>query len=141
MTNGFSKHFFRIMLSFSLILSLIVGSSAPALAADSSTIDVKMTVTYGQTEARSMLDYINKFRSGQDVDGQKADYLNKDNTTKTDLTGQLQPLSYDYNLEKVAMQRAAEVAMTFEHYRPDGTRCFTAWDGTGTWYSMGENIA
>ena len=104
-------------------------------------LDVKLNVTYGQTEARAMLDYINKFRAGNDVDGQRADYLNQNNTTKTDLTGQLQPLEYDYDLEKVAMQRAAEIAMMFSHDRPDGSQCWTAWGNLGSNYNVAENIA
>ena len=126
-----------LILAVVMVFTLLPGM---AMAADTIT-DFNVTVTYGQTEARAMLDYINKFRAGEDVDGQKADYINSDDATKTDLTGTLSPLTYDYNLEKVAMQRAAEIAMSFSHTRPNGTSCSTAWNGTGSWYSYGENIA
>ncbi len=70
--------------------------------------------TYGQTEARSMLSKINEFRQGDD-----AWYWSYDDTTKV-TCDDLKPLSYDYALEKVAMQRAAEIALSFSHYRPNG---------------------
>ena len=41
------------------------------------------------------------------------------------------------------MERAAEISLLFEHTRPDGTRCFTAFEnGSGYTYTWeGENIA
>ena len=104
------------------------------------TVEVKVDVTYGQTEARTMLEYINKFRAGQDVDGQKPDYWNSDDSTKIDMTGKLSPLTYDYDLERTAMQRAAEVAVSFAHTRPNGEKTWTAWSNLG-WNYKGENIA
>lgn len=126
-----------LILAVIMIFTLLPGM----VMAAGTTTDFNVTVTYGQTDARAMLDYINKFRAGEDVDGQKADYINSDNATRTDLTGTLSPLTYDYNLEKVAMQRAVEAAMSFSHTRPDGTSCFTAWSGSGSWSNYGENIA
>lgn len=35
-------------------------------------------------------------------------------------------LMWDYELEKAAIQRAAEIAILFSHDRPNGTQCFTA---------------
>lgn len=69
-----------------------------------------------------MLDDINAFRTGGD-----AWYWNSSDSQKIQ-TGKLSPLAYSYDLEKVAMQRAAEIALTFEHTRPDGSSCFTAAD-------------
>ena len=110
----------------------------PARADD--TFTAVFDVVYDQTGARSMLDYINLFRAGNDVDGQPAEYWNQDNSTKTVLTD-LEPLVYDYSLERTAMQRAAELAVSYSHTRPDGSRCFTAWDDSVFWYAQGENIA
>ena len=49
----------------------------------------------------------------------------------------LSPLTADSTLTAAAMQRAAETVIYFSHTRPDGRRCFTAFDGG--W--RGENIA
>lgn len=95
------------------------------------------TVNYGQTEARSMLSMVNSFRTGSD-----AWYWAENNTTKKYCKG-LSKLTYDYQLEKVAMLRAVEVAISFGHTRPDSTVCFTAYNEQGyTSYGYaGENIA
>ena len=99
-----------------------------AFAADVYTVPV--TVKYDQAGARSMLDMINKFRTGSD-----AWYWNKDGS-KNVLSG-LSDFQYDYGLEQAAMQRAAELAVIFDHQRPNGTMCFSAADG----YLYAENIA
>ena len=49
----------------------------------------------------------------------------------------LSPLTADSTLTAAAMQRAAETVIYFSHTRPNGSRCFTAFDGA--W--RGENIA
>ena len=92
---------------------------------------VYMDVTYGQTEARSMLNMINEFRTGNE-----AWVWNESNDKQ--IYSELNDLNYDYDLERIAMQRAAEIALSYSHTRPDGSRCFTAYD---TYYSCGENIA
>ena len=94
--------------------------------------NVNVTVKYGQTEARKMLSMINKFRTGSD-----AWYWNSSNTQKVKCSD-LGTMVYDYELEKAAMQRAAEIVLSFSHTRPNGEDCFTAYD---TGYSAGENIA
>lgn len=75
---------------------------------------------FAQTEARAMLSRINDYRTGGSW------YWNKDNTTKTTVpAGTLSTLSYDYGLERIAMQRAAEIVELFDHQRPNGEWCFT----------------
>lgn len=106
----------------------------PARSAEAATNDYQIPVTYGQTEARSMLSMINKFRASSD-----AWYWNQGDKTKTTCSG-LQPLTYDYGLEKVAMLRAAEIAVSFSHTRPNGTLCFAAFSSLPL-YTYGENIA
>lgn len=63
-------------------------------------------MTYGQGEARTILDMINELRTGDDVW-----YWNSDDTAKTTLTN-LSELTYDYDLEKIAMQRAVKILHT-----------------------------
>lgn len=93
---------------------------------------VELKVTYGQTEARKMLSMINNFRKAGN-----AWYYDENN--KKVWPKDLESLQYDYELEKIAMQRAAEIAMTFSHDRPDGSSCFTAYPND--LYASGENIA
>lgn len=102
-------------------------------AATADIYNVKVSVTYKQTEARKMLSKVNSFRTGSE-----AWYWNSDNKTKTKCKN-LGKLKYDYNLEQIAMQRAAEIAFSFAHERTDGTSCFTCnYNETS---SYGENIA
>ena len=70
------------------------------------TLSVSIQVTYGQTEARKILDEINACRSAED----KA--------------------VYDYGLEKCAMQRAAEIALTYITTRPDECEADTVYEET-----------
>lgn len=94
-----------------------------------------MNVTYGQTEARGMLSMVNSFRTGSE-----AWYYNSENA-KINLSG-LSTLTYDYDLEKVAMLRAAEIAYYYSHTRPNGMDCITAYGEKGYSSSaFGENIA
>lgn len=88
---------------------------------------------YHQEEARSILDKINAFRTGGN-----AWAWNSSNTEKVKYEN-LQPLKYDYGLERTAMIRAKEIAMRFSHTRPDGTDCFTAYEAG--YQGKGENIA
>ena len=112
-------------------LTLLTG----AYAADASaqTSEIQFSPTFGQSEARSMLGMINAFRTGDE-----AFCWNESDTAQESYKGE--PLAYSYALEEIAMQRAAEAALSFSHTRPDNTRCFTAVasDGTRSW---GENIA
>ena len=93
--------------------------------------------TYSQDEARSMLEYINEFRKGSE-----AWYWSEDNSQKVKCKN-LEDLIYDYELEKVAMLRAKEIAESFSHTRPNGESCFTAYKECGYDWVMrvGENIA
>ena len=104
-------------------------------AAGSDIVPVEVTGEFRQTNARKMLSMINDFRTGSE-----AWYWNEDDETKTTYApGQLGKLTYDYDLEKVAMQRAAEISLYYSHTRPDGSRCFDLTiNGTR---SYGENIA
>ncbi|MCD8355103.1 MAG: CAP domain-containing protein, partial [Clostridia bacterium] len=104
------------------------------VAADFATVTINGT--FCQTSARSMLSMINNFRTGSE-----AWAWNSSDTEKVYYSN-LGTLSYDYNLEKVAMQRAAEIALSFSHTRPNGQTCWTAYSerNYGYW-SAGENIA
>lgn len=128
MRKKFRSLFVSVAVAVMLILFCISSS-----AADSNTETVRYNVSYGQTEARSMLSMINDFRRGGD-----AWYWNSDNKSKT-VCKNLSELTYDYELEKVAMQRAAEIAISFSHTRPNGELCFSLF--SDSYYACGENIA
>lgn len=97
--------------------------------------NLEYEVKYRQTDARSMLTYINEFRTGSDAwaydqNGNKVYYNN------------LSPLVYDYELEKMAMQRAAEIVISWGHTRTDGTSCATIFNEFGyRWTARAENLA
>lgn len=110
----------------------------PQYNAEAATAYTKVTgkVKYGQSEARKVKTLVNSFRTGKN-----AWYWNERNNKKIKVKG-LKKLKYDYGLEKVAMQRAAEIAIQFSHTRPDGRNCFTAYsDLKVTTWTAGENIA
>ncbi len=85
-------------------------------------------------EARSMLSMINDFRVGNDTW-----YWNSDNKTKTVCSG-LQPLTYDYELEKVAIERAKEITVYYSHDRPNGEEYYRAYPRK-KYTICGENIS
>ena len=49
-------------------------------------------------------------------------------------------LKYDYELERVAMQRAAEIALSYGHTRPDDSGCFTAYPSGYMAKLLTENV-
>ena len=118
-----------------LMILMIIFTSLPlgVMEAEAATPPVKIKVTYGQTEARAMLADINAFRTSE-TDAWCWDM--SDSTRQPCLTTELE---YDYELERVAMQRAAEIALSYDHTRPNGKACFTAYPSG--YRGMGENIA
>lgn len=125
----------HLWICFAMFLFLAVPFNVKA---ETETTPVSISVKYGQTEARTILDMINEART----DSNYAWYWNKDDTTKT-YCENLQPLQYDYDLERAAMQRAAEIAVIYAHRRPDDRDTFTVYgENSVTSYTrMGENIA
>ena len=98
-----------------------------------------------QPSARSICSMINSFRTGSD-----AWYYAEDNVTKvfpgSSLSGgKLSALQYDYDLEKVAIKRAKEIALSYTHTRPNGSSFWKAHFEcgylSGQTFACGENIA
>lgn len=120
-------------LSVLLLAFLFVFTATPAINVSA---DTNGAATYYQDMARSVFPLINSFRKSSD-----AWYWNSNNTEKVYCNG-LRSLQYDANLERVAKLRALEITTNFSHTRPNGTRCFTAFDELGVNASAyGENIA
>ena len=96
---------------------------------------IPVECSYRQKDARTMFRMVNDFRTGDD-----AWAWNSDNSEKVKYED-LEELTYDYDLEKVAMQRAAELLLSLGHTRPDGSSWMTAYPSylRNRWYA--ENIA
>lgn len=130
------KRFFRFTsICICAILLCLCITPASVNAAGSRTATINIELQYGQTEARDMLQMINTFRTNQ----QESWVWNQSNTEKIYYSN-LAPLQYDYTLEKAAMLRAAEIALSYSHTRPNGTNCFSACENIA-FTSLGENIA
>ena len=100
-------------------------------------IPVNISVKYGQTEARRILDMINELRTSP-TDAWAWD---KTDTKQVAYPG-LKELVYDYDLERLAMKRAAEIALSYDHTRPNGQNPFTIYTEENiTRQDTGENIA
>ena len=128
----------RLLLLLFFIGGLIIlPQKAKAAEKAAEIIPVNISVKYGQTEARTIFDMINEMRTNP----YDTWYWDQMNTTKISC-GTLSKLQYDYDLERVAMKRAAEIALSYDHERPMGGY---AWDIYNEekidWSKAGENIA
>ena len=117
-----------------LLLLTAAGLPHTAAHADTGTVTLQVEGSFVIDSTRQMLSDINDLRAND------AWYWNETDTEKVWVTG-LSPLRYDYELERVAMQRAAELAIYYSHTRPDGERCFTAYPNAFAYSAKGENIA
>ena len=116
---------------------IILPQKAKAAEKAADIIPVNISVKYGQTEARTILDMINEARTNSEYTW----YWNMDDTTKTYCTD-LKELKYDYDLERVAMKRAAEIALSYDHERPMGGYAWDTYKQENISYRYtGENIA
>ena len=128
------RNLYHLWICFAMLLFLAVPFKVKA---ETATTPVSISVQYGQTEARTILNMINEMRTSST----DAWYWKQDDTTKTYCTN-LQPLQYDYDLEKTAMQRAAEIAIIYSHTRPNNKDTFSAFYENSVYYTYaGENIA
>lgn len=88
-------------------------------------------------EVKKVFNLTNSFRTGNE-----AFYLNEDNSSTTNLVGQLGTLTLDEGLCKAAQIRANEIVSNFSHTRPNDSDCFTVLKELSISYSaVGENIA
>ena len=130
MKNVMTKLLVVILMTVMMITSFDTVCATTEVQA--ATYTKKIKGTYHQTDARKMLKLINKFRTGDE-----AWYYASDGSTVA-VKG-LKKLKYSYELEKVAMQRAAELVVYFEHTRPNGTG-FSSMIASSNEYA-GENLA
>lgn len=112
------------------VIACLLGVIMPFVSANTVNAAVNtvvIPVTFDQTEARNMLNHVNTFRSGTDA------WL-YDNTGNKETYVSTVPLQYDYELERAAMIRAAELALYYSGTRPN----LTDFHSFGT-YIIGEN--
>gem|GEM_PF-2464897 len=87
------------------------------------TVTGTYSVTYNQSSARDLAYQLNSYRYN---------------------TAKINTLTYDYTIEKYAMQRAAELALRSDnHMRPDGSEWYTVFDpkyGSLTSTNLHENV-
>ncbi len=121
---------------FCFLIGCIIAVPQKVNAAENVTVNI--SAQYGQSEARTILDMINDMRTSST----DAWYWNEDNTTKT-VCSNLSKLTYDYDLERIAMKRAAEIAVSYSHTRPNDEDCFSIYneENVSDWSALGENIA
>lgn len=126
-----------VLLVAVMIVEIMFGDGTiTAIAADvDQSVKVQIQISYGQTEARGMLDAMNEFRQGND-----AWVWNANDTGKITYSN-LGKLKLDPILEQTAMLRAAEIALSYSHTRPNGQTCFTAYSDDMAGGYRAENIA
>lgn len=108
------KKLLTLFLAICMIFTLIPFSAFAASNGEQVSIEVK----YHQSDARKMLKPVNQLRA-------KSSY-------------ELKNLTFDYTLEKIAMQRAAEIVINVDHSRPNDTDFSTLLDESYT--SCAENL-
>ena len=111
------KIFTMFMTVVLVVLSITFGHTDSNAVSAATTFTANFQVEYAQTDARSMLEMVNNFRTGSE-----AWAWNESNTEKI-FYDNLSPLTYDYELEKVAMQRRvqADKAPRRSHAESGGT--------------------
>ena len=126
------KRFFKRLVAFmaAFALAFTAVSVIPTQAAESRTYTVKGK--FYQSDARSMKKMINDFRTGKDA------WYYSESGSKVKCS-KLKSLTYDYELEKIAMERAMEISVLFSHTRPNGESCFSLFPSS--YQALGENIA
>ena len=106
-------------LRYSLVTLLVVFLFAGSVSA-ATTKTFSMTYSVDNEVARNIFPMLNEWRQSGETW-----YYNSSGTKVS--CGKLDALSYDYNLEQVALQRAYEIAVSFAHARPDNTDCWTCY--------------
>lgn len=126
-----------VIIAAALTVGTVFGNgNISVMAADADeTVAVQIRLSYGQTEARGMLEAVNAFRQGNES------WAWNENDTEKITYSNLGALSIDPVLEQIAMLRAAEIALSYSHTRPNGQKCFTAYSGDMEGGYRAENIA
>lgn len=104
----------QIMKIIAMVMAISICFGLNVMAGETVLYDNEYSYNVSQKEAREHFELLNKFRTGEE-----AWYWNEDNSTKK-VCSDLKELVYDYELEKIALQRTAEIIRNFSHTRPSG---------------------
>lgn len=116
-TSFFWKLLVIPVLIFTLATAYVNAHAVLSTNGSYKDVTVPVMVQYMQTEARKIFDYVNEFRMGDQA------WFWDESNSKALIYKNPHKLQYDYDLEKYAMQRAAELALYFSHTRPNGEPC------------------
>lgn len=113
-----------------VLLAVALLPVTPLQTTKAAGTEVSIQVTYGQSEARKLAEQINALRKSLSDESSAV----TDGATKVNLS----ELKYDNDLVKVAMDRAAEIALVYSStYRPNNTLVSSAYNGS----NVVENIS
>ncbi len=120
-----TKTKFRLLLPalVSLIISVLLFSELNHMNINASINSIKVTGTYNDTEAKVLLDNINRDRTSG------GGFYYDSNNKQVPAVG-LCTLQYNNNLAKIARERAAELAVSYSYTRPSG-ESFTTCTSSG----------
>ncbi|MBR4183328.1 MAG: CAP domain-containing protein [Lachnospiraceae bacterium] len=127
------KTIYRRLMAMVAVMAVVFTTAFGVSVQAAETQTYTVTGKFHQTDARSMLKKVNKFRTGKEA----WYYDEQGSKLKFD---SLKKYTYDYELEKIAMQRAMEISVLFSHTRPNGESCFSLYPQS-TYNMIGENIA
>ena len=130
-----------LLVAAALLITGLAPASAVFMTRTSSVDDMGISSVYAGSKyvkCKKMYKKINKFRTKKKQwqwkkGSKKKQYFN---TKKSNKLGKLKR---DKSLEKTAKKRAKELSKCFDHIRPNGKSCFTAYPKKFKY--MGENIA
>ena len=140
----YGKNIVSMMLALILIISLIPAGTAYAAQPDSIGIKVDQSIAVDRTVLGSLaFDGVTyNVTRDDDMAWRVLDILNKERADYG-----LPAFTMDRRLMDVAMGRAAEITVKFNHVRPNGTSCFSVYpmasaaNGWNGLYACAENIA
>lgn len=121
----------RRLLALALVVAMLpLMPIEPAKAAGTETVSIQ--VTYGQTQARTLVGCINSVRQNWNTENQAK--------IASGSAVSLGDLVYDYALEKTAMERAAEIALNYDASADEALSCLVT-NAKGVCDGWGTNIA
>lgn len=91
----------------------------------------------GPLDSSEAYDLLNKFRTEKGVWQLKPNNVDK-TFFNTNPSNSLKPVERDSNLEKCAQIRAKELKELFDHMRPNGQDCYSAYPGTYEGYYLNQ---
>ncbi len=116
--NDRKKHvWWSCLLALVLIVTMLPVMPVEEAKAAAATEKVTISVTYGQTEARKLVDNINAVRKS---------WSDQQAAATSGTAIQLADLTYDYGLEKTAMERAAAVALSYQANSDEALSCLVS---------------